>query len=174
MTEEKPMTSQSNDDESVRILPPSYKLKEKIGMDVKLSEIFTAERIAAAQKTIDDTQGEFVAWAQADLAELEQSYLAISLNTDNYPKSHIEKIRTIAFSLKGQAGTFGYPLGSEVAKSLYRYTVDHGNYNADNLVVLRKHIDALQVILQQNIQGEAGAMGAELMGSLEKLVTKFK
>lgn len=174
MSDEKPMTSQTNDDESVRILPPSYKLKEKIGMDVKMSEIFTAERIAAAQKAIDDTQVEFVEWAQKDLGELENIYETIAKDPEHYPKSCIEKIRNIAFSLKCQAGTFGYPLGSEVAKSLYRYTVDHGDYNRDNLIVVRKHIDALQVILQQNIQGDGGTMGTDLMGSLEKLVNKFR
>lgn len=174
MSDKKPVTSLTADDEeSVRILPPSYELKEKIGKNINLKEIFTPERIAAAQQAIDDTQAEFVEWAHKDLVELEHTYRTISADPVNAPASRIDKVSKIAFSLKCQSGTFGYPLGSAVAKSLYRYTVNHGKYNSDNLIVLRKHIDALHVIFQQNIQGEGGAMGDELMGSLEKLVVKF-
>jgi hypothetical protein len=172
MSDDKPMTSMSDDEESVRILPPSYRLKEKIGMDVKMSEIFTPERIAAAQKAIDDTQSEFVGWAQKDLVELEHAYRTMEKDPSSV-ESRSEKVRKIAFSLKCQAGTFGYPLGSEVAKSLFRYTVDHAPYSKESLIVLRKHIDALMVIFQQNIQGEGGKMGEELLGSLDKLVAKF-
>jgi chemotaxis protein histidine kinase CheA len=174
MSDKKPMTSLNDDDaESVRILPPSYSIKEKIGMNVNLNEIFTPERIAAAQEIINETQAEFVSWASKDLVELEHAYRHMEKEPEKTPASRIEKIRKIAFSLKCQSGTFGYPLGSDVAKSLYRYTVDHGKYNKDNIVVLRKHIDALQVIFQQNIQGEGGQMGDELMHSLEKLVDKL-
>jgi hypothetical protein len=171
MSEQNPQANQ--DDEDVRILPPDYSIKEKIGMDVNLSEIFTPDRIAQAQKAIDDTQAEFVEWAYKDLVELEHTYRSIAEKPEDAPASRVEKVRKIAFSLKCQAGTFGYPLGSEVAKSLYKYTTTHGSYTSGNVVVLRKHIDALQVILQQNIQGEGGKMGAELMTGLEKLVAKF-
>lgn len=166
----KPETQQ---DDSIRILPPDYSLKEKIGMNVNLRDIFTPERIAQAQKSIDDSQAEFVNWAQKDLVDLEHTYRHIAENPEAAPDSRTEKIRKIAFSLKCQSGTFGYPLGSEVARSLYKYTTDHGRFTSENIVVLRKHIDALQVILQQNIQGEGGTMGAELMTGLEKLVAKF-
>lgn len=173
MTDKNPGANLSDNEETVRILPPDYSIKQKIGMHVNLSEIFTPERIAAAQKAIDDTQAEFVDWAHKDLVELEHTYRAIAADPAAAPASRMDKVRKIAFSLKCQSGTFGYPLGSEVARSLYKYTSEHDGYNADNLIVLRKHIDALQVILQQNIQGEGGAMGNELRTSLEKLVSKF-
>lgn len=172
MNDKKPVTSLQNSEDSVRILPPSYALKEKIGMNVNLHEIFTPERIAAAQKAIDDTQAEFVGWATKYLVELEDAYRGMAADLGN-ASVQIEEIRKIAFSLKSQAGTFGYPLGSEVAKSLYKFLGEKRKYNTDNIVVVRKHIDALQVILQQNIQGEGGVMGNELMDNLKKLVAKF-
>ncbi|MCH2548220.1 MAG: hypothetical protein MK052_11520 [Alphaproteobacteria bacterium] len=174
MNDKKPMTSLNNDDDAVRILPPNFNIKEKIGMNVNLSEIFTPERIAEAQQVIDDTQAEFVDWATKDLVELEHTYRIIAKDPANANATRIEKIRKIAFSLKCQAGTFGYPLGSDVAKSLYSYTTKHDSYTADNIAVLRKHIDALQVILQQNIQGEGGTMGKELIDGLEKLIKKYQ
>lgn len=173
MSDKNPKPEAKQDDESVRILPPDYSLKEKIGKNVSLKDIFTPERVAQAQQAIDDTQAEFVEWAHKDLVELEHTYRHIAENPEAAPESRTEKVRKIAFSLKCQSGTFGYPLGSEVARSLYKYTTEHGKFTSENIVVLRKHIDALQVILQQNIQGEGGTMGTELMTSLEKLVAKF-
>ena len=68
MSEENRRNMQSNDAD---ILPPDFSIKRKIGMDVNLNQIFTAERIAAAQKTIDDTQADYVQWAMQDVSQLD-------------------------------------------------------------------------------------------------------
>lgn len=174
MTENKSSSQQNREDDTVRVLPPDFSLKKKIGMNVNLNEIFTPERIAQAQKTIDDTQAEFVSWAQKDLIELDHAYRAIARNPEEAPQERIDKVRKLAFSLKCQSGTFGFDLGSNVAKSLYSYTVRHEKYDRDNIAVLRKHIDSLEVIFQQNIQGDGGDIGKELSDKLEKLIAKFE
>lgn len=167
-------TSPGFQDDSVKILPPDFSLKKKIGANVNISEIFTPERIEAAQKTINDTQSEFISWAAKDLTDLEHAYHAVARDPATAPAAKIDAIRRIAFSLKAQSGTFGFNLGSEVAKSLYDYMMKHTTYSAENITVIRKHLDALQVIFQQNIQGDGAAIGAELMQNLHKLVTKFE
>lgn len=171
MTDKIPTPLQSED--SVRILPPDFSLKRKIGMDIKLSEIFTPERIAAAQEAIDETRSEFVEWAQRDLMELEHAYRAIQRNETDNKLLKADKIRKLAFSLKCQSGTFGFDLGSSVAKSLYDFFNKHQALDADEMLVLRKHLDALQVIFQQNIQGDGADIGQELMATLDKLTAKF-
>jgi chemotaxis protein histidine kinase CheA len=163
--------SMINDEESVRILPPDYALKKKIGVNVNLREIFTPERITAAQKTIDDTQSDFIEWAHEDLKKLNSAHHA--MEQDPHHKESAETMRKLAFSLKCQAGTFGFDLGSEVARSLNLYLQDHNEYNEGHIAVLRKHIDALEVIFQQNVQGQGGKIGEELMDGLQKLINKY-
>lgn len=171
MSDDKPITSANEGDDSVRILPPDFSIKEKIGRDVDLSTIFTPERIAAAQKAIDDTQSEFVGWANKDLVELDHAFRALEKTPDD--RVRIDKILKIAFSLKCQCGTFGFQLGSEVADSLYIYINEHPKLQAEQLTVIRKHIDSIGVILHQNIQGDGNKIGTELMANLHKLVKKL-
>lgn len=159
--------------DGIRILPPDFTLKQKIGPNVDLSKIFTPERIAAAQKTIDETQKEFVQWAEKDLVELEHAFKALERDSSHSDSGKIEKIRKIGFSLKCQAGTFGYDLGSEVANSLYLFMMKHAALTNDQMVVVRKHIDALQIIFHENILGDKDATGIELMDNLTRLVAKF-
>ena len=172
MSDKNQSTSLNDDDDSVRILPPDFSIKEKIGRDVDLASIFTPERIAAAQKAIDDTQSEFVGWANKDLVELDHTFRALERNPDD--KAKLEKILKIAFSLKCQCGTFGFQLGSEVADSLYTYINAHPVIGPEQLMVIRKHIDSVGVILHQNIQGDGNKIGSELMANLRKLVAKFE
>lgn len=160
-------------DNNVQILPPEYSLKEKIGKHINLRDIFTPERIAAAQQIIDDTQAEFINWAQQDLTILEEAYRTLEKHIGNADvAAPLTAIRKTAFSLKCQSGTFGFTLGSDVAKSLYDYSMHHERYTQENLAVIRKHIDALHVILHQNIQGSGAQLGEELMDNLRKLVSK--
>ncbi len=166
-------TPTNNQQDDVRILPPDFSLKKKIGVDVNLKDIFTTERIAAAQQAIDNTQVEFVEWAKQDLLASEKAYKEIEDAPDNAPQESINTLRKLAFSLKSQSGTFGYPLGSEVANSLYVYTGYHTEYDEQNIQVLAKHIDALSVILHQNVQGDGGAIGTDLRAELAKLAEKF-
>lgn len=172
MTDKKTDAPAGKPDEETHILPPDYSIKKKIGMDVDLRKIFTPERIQVAQKAIDDTQSDFVSWAQKDLAELEHAYRTLQQEIGNSSPSSLQKIRKIAFSLKSQSGTFGFQLGSDVADSLYSYINQH-DIDDENIQVIRKHIDALQVILQQNIQGDGQQIGAELKDNLNKLIAKF-
>ena len=171
---EKPLTSLNDDENAVRILPADFSIKKKIGINVDLKQIFTPERIEAAQKTIDDTKSDFIKWAQKDLEDLEDAYSQLQKNLNGAQEPEVEKIRKLAFSLKCQAGTFGFDLGSEVARSMNNYINTHPTYDATTVTVLRKHIDALQVIFEQNIQGMGDKMGSELMDNLTKLVAKYE
>lgn len=157
----------------VKILEPDFALKKKIGEKINIADIFTPERIAEAQQAIDDTQAEFLLWAEKDLAELDRAYKDFAVDPEG-AFYELDRIRKIAFSVKCQAGTFSFALASEVAKSLYNYTMKHDKgYTPERLSVLQKHIEAIRTIITKNIQGEGGPIGAELKDSLEKLVSKF-
>lgn len=168
-----PVGTESEEFPDVKIIDPDFALKKKIGEKVNISDIFTPERIAEAQKAIDDTQAEFLLWADKDLAELDLAFKDFAADPDgNF--FELDRIRKIAFSVKCQAGTFGFALASEVGRSLYNYAMKHDKgYTPERLSVLQKHIEAIRTIITKNIQGEGGPIGAELKDSLEKLVNKF-
>lgn len=56
---------------------------------------------------------------------------------------HIKRIQDQAHELRNQGGTFGYPLLSRVAKSLYDYCETRRDASDDHLTVIKVHVDTL-------------------------------
>lgn len=89
-------------------------------------------------------------------------------------------LRKKAHDIKGQAGSFGYLLATDVAQSLVRAVIpildefDRRNYRAIALrALLSAHVDALKLISDQRIKGDGGAEGRELLGELNAHLVRF-
>ncbi|MFX4220488.1 MAG: hypothetical protein ACMVO3_05585 [Thalassobaculum sp.] len=83
------------------------------------------------------------------------------------------KLRSLLHDLRGQAGTFGYPLVSQVGDSACKFIDLSSEIGATEVEVLNMHVDALKAISQAKIKGDGGPIGAELMGGLRKVILKY-
>lgn len=162
----------SHDTDDARILEPDFSLKRKIGEDIDVSRIFTPERIAEAQQAIDDKKEEFLEWASKDLAALDEAYRDFTA-APVAAFFELDHMRRLSFSLKCQAGTFGFGLASEIARLLHQYLMQHSEFTENHLLVTRKHIEALRAVLVGKIQGNGGQTGKELLAHLKMLTDKF-
>lgn len=163
---------QQHDADDVVELQPDFALKNKIGKDVNISEIFNTEAIKASQQVINDSQKDFLKWVENDLRNLE-SYFAAVRKDQSKGDEAVTEVKKAAFSIKAQSGTFGFDLGSAVAKSLYDFCENNYTQNPDHLVILRKHIDTLKTIFHKKIVGDGGKVGAAVHTALGKLIKKY-
>lgn len=83
------------------------------------------------------------------------------------------QLRVLLHDLRGQAGTFGYPLVSQVGDSACKFIDLSSEIGATEVEVLNMHVDALKAISQAKIKGDGGPIGAELMGGLRKVIQKY-
>lgn len=83
------------------------------------------------------------------------------------------KLRSLLHDLRGQAGSFGYPLVSQVGDSACKFIDLSSEIGATEVEVLNMHVDALKAISQAKIKGDGGPIGAELMGGLRKVILKY-
>ena len=84
-----------------------------------------------------------------------------------------KKINALAHDLKGQGGTFGYPLITTFAGSLFKFT-DANARQTDNYVqIVNAHIDAIRAVVAGKIQGDGGRTGRELRLVLEDAIAKY-
>ena len=76
--------------------------------------------------------------------------------------------------MRGQGGTFGYPLISHFGDSLYDASLfKTGIPITDNHVeVAMAHVDAMNAVIKGRINGDGGAIGKELRLTLEKAIEK--
>jgi len=155
-----------------KILPPDYTLKKIIGENVDIKEMFSEEVVVKAQATIDQHKDNFLDWVVKDVASLNEHYKKAANKVTR--KKNVADIEQIAHQTKAQGGMFNFGLATQVAKSLEQFCQKHINPSDEQLVVIGKHIDTLTVIFSQNITGDGGAVGKELMDNLSKLVDKYK
>lgn len=152
---------------------PNFTLKEKIGKDVSIGEILNTENVRDSQQVIDNTRKDFVKWVRNDVSNLESFYDQAALDPDN-ALPFVVDIQKTAFSIKAQSGTFGYDLASAIAKSLYDFC--ENNYvvgDAKHILVIRKHIDTLNVIFRKDVKGDGGKLGQAVYSALGKLIAHF-
>lgn len=161
------------EDSEVVELKPDFSLKNKIGKDVQLRDVFTKESIKESQQVINDSQKDFLKWVENDLKNLENAYSSARADPSASTVS-ADEIKRGAFSIKAQAGTFGFTLGSAIAKSLYDFCEkDYREAEPGHLIVIRKHIDTLNTIFHQRIEGDGGKIGLAIHKDLGRLIEKY-
>jgi hypothetical protein len=84
-----------------------------------------------------------------------------------------QSLAVIAHDIRGQAGSFGYPLATEVARSLGIVLRNDAGRIEALVPVIDAHIGALAVIAARAITDDGGSAGAELMAGLRLTLEKF-
>ena len=171
MAKEEGVAIETEEDEGVVEYKPDLSLKEKIGVNLK--EILTTEVVKSSQEVITKSQKDFLKWVDNDLSTMENGYTALAKAPENGREAAYE-IQKAAFSCKSQAGTFGFDLGSAIAKSLYDFLEnDYVEGDRNHTLVIRKHIDTLNTIFHRKIDGDGGKLGNAVYSELGKLINKF-
>lgn len=156
---------------SADIYAPNHTIRISLGEDVRAQDILTEAVVEEAQDVLQQAEGEFLVWAREDIAKLEEAYSELRHRLGD-PTAHY-LLLTAAYSIKAQAGIFGYALGTEIGKMLVDYMQHNPVMDTNRLIVVRKHIDAINVIFSQKIKHNGQALGRELIASLGALTTKL-
>ena len=106
---------------------------------------------------------------------LERARLDIETLSDAYARAvadpaergvQLERIAGLAHDVEGQGGSFGYPLMSVIGASLSGFCRATKRCGDDQLELIKTHIDAMQAVIANRLEGSGGARGAELVGLL--------
>jgi len=124
-----------------------------------------------AEATLERQAMDFTDWAKNYLAKLSKIAEAAGLNPTGR-KKHFEEMNMVAHELRGQGGTFGYPLITVFAKSLYDATQPGCPEGDAALGVVKAHTDAMRAVIRDKISGDGGEIGRELLKSLKVAIDR--
>ncbi len=153
------------------IFAANAQIKAQLGEGVRAQDILNDAVVSQAQEVIHGAESEFLSWARDDIEKLEAAYEDMVLRHGDPMAHHL--MLTAAYSIKAQAGIFGYDLGTLVGKMLVEYMQQNPVIEASRMLVVRKHIDAIKVIFNQQIKEAGQVVGKELIASLHALVAKM-
>lgn len=150
------------------IYPPNN-LKSKITVDSSTVDIVAMNQ---AEMAITDMAEDYLGWVKDDLAKLQGAYDKAVKEPDKAAEAK-EEMYGFAHDIKGQGGSFGYPLMTAVGNHLCKFMEGvEGTLNAAQLQVVKVHIDTLQVIILERMEGDGGKAGARLLKGLDMVVEK--
>ncbi len=158
------MTDKAND---VQIIPQSNFLAAKIGKDGPDPETMFARAEAAVAKLQDD----YAAWADQDIDNL-CAVLEVAKASAAERPQNLRKVFDIVHDMRGQGGTFGYTLVTEVGNSLCRYLETLEDAGEREMEVVEAHADALRTVIRQKVKGDGGHLGREIVDGLHQAVEK--
>lgn len=150
----------------VRVLNPPNFLKQKI----KMAPGVLDELLAHADRMVEGLQGEFDAATDMRIRRLSEAFERRWLLSASRDAAVLE-LRRLCHDIKGEAGTFGYPLLSDIAELFGDYLRETPGA-AQRREAVKGYIDAFQVMWMHKIKGEGGEHGRQLLASLIKLNEK--
>lgn len=114
---------------------------------------------------------DFTEWARGYLTKLTR-LCDQALEQPSGRRRQLEEINMLAHELRGQGGTFGYPLISIFGKMLYDATGASCREDDNMVEIVRAHIDAMRAVLRDKVSGDGGMVGRELLASLKSAIKK--
>lgn len=149
-------------------------LKEKLmgaGAGAGAQAAVSEEALAKVEANLKDMAEDYPDWVMASVEKLRELH-ARCVDTVTDRKRNYDLIRGQAFEMKGQGGTFGYPLISTFASSLYD-TTGPGAQDSDATVeIIKSHVDSIAAVIKERVKGPGGDIGRDLAAGLKAAIEK--
>ena len=114
----------------------------------------------------------WLAQAERDLAQVDKLLESMTRAGAALPMQS-KQLHGIVHNLKGQAGTFGFALLSQIAATLCQIIREHaGELVPAYLPILRAHHAALKFVLLRRLEGDGGDAGLAILAKLTAIQSK--
>jgi len=157
------------EDAAPRLYRPPNRLREKLGeLDGPDPELL----IARAEAGIAELKERYISWANADLSSLYNALDAARAHLGNR-QDHMGQMHEIAHNMRGQAGTFGYPLIADIGNSLCSFVDSAMKFGDGELEAVELHVQAIHTVISGKVEGQGDKTARQMLDGLSKVSTKI-
>ena len=158
---------------TVRFYRFKNRLKEKCAGLAPGDAGISDEALAEAEAALSAMAEDYPDWVSSLIDRLAEQHRRC-VDTPEERKEFFAEVGRIAHDMKGQGGTFGYPLISHFGESLYQFTKPREAYSDDDVEIVKAHIDAMSAVIKDRVSGDGGEIGQQLTDSLNEAIEKYK
>ncbi|HIJ62412.1 MAG TPA: phosphorelay protein [Rhodospirillaceae bacterium] len=131
-----------------------------------------AQRLEQAEAMISALAPEYLSWVIDDLKRL-QSALDVALATaEDARPAAVRAIFEISHDMKGQGGSFNYGMITQVGALLCNFIEARASFDAQEMEVIRLHVEAMRLVIGQKMEGDGGRPGQSLLKGLQAVIAK--
>lgn len=150
-----------------QIINPPNQLQKKVGTGG-----LEPGALKKAEKVFDTLRPEFEATAKTAVEKLAAASAALMAAPNDIRKR--QDVYMIAHELRGQGGSYGYPLVTKFGDQLCRYLDATDFLDAKGLVIVKAAADAIAVVINAAVTGDGGDTGRTLAEMLDKALAQAK
>lgn len=129
--------------------------------------------LARAEAAIASLGEEFLGWIEQDVKAAQHKFDAISDLPEDERDHAMQELFTILHDMKGQGGSFGFPLVTSIANNLCRFMETRTSFGQAEMEAILLHISALRLVVAERLSGDGGTKGEKLLKGLELVLQKF-
>ncbi|NQU61872.1 MAG: hypothetical protein HQ512_12135 [Rhodospirillales bacterium] len=115
------------------------------------------EAVLRAVNAAEDLMEGYQGWAVDDLQKLWEAFQKTAASGTD-----VSKMYDIVHEVRGQGGSFGFPLISSIGDSLCKYLDRRKSLSSVELEVIKIHILAMKAVFRQSLKGDAGGLAQEI------------
>ena len=119
-------------------------------------------QIAKAEESLNVLKEEFGGWMERELERLDEALAAFVAAPNSEKPGFFRAVHDV----RGQAGTFGFPLAGRIADNLCRLLDAAIQVPAD---IVSAHVHAIRAVVRENATGANHPVGVMLAKSLERV-----
>lgn len=153
---------------TVQIIRPPNTIKTKVSGSGGPSQ----EMLAKAEAAISKMSEDYPEWAMNDVERLDILIKQAKPGVGS-GKELMEAAFKLAHDMRGQGGSFGYPLMTRIANSLCRFVEELKAVDEGALQICMAHVKSMRAVLQSKVKGTGGEIGAQIAEGLETAVEKY-
>lgn len=137
------------------MIKPARRLGDKVG---KTGGPTRHQAVLRALNATENLSEAYQGWAVDDLQNLWQKFQMSAPGEG----ANIRAMFDIAHEIRGQGGSFDFPLITKIGDSLCKFLEPLDNLADRDLEVIKIHILAMKAVFQQSLKGDSGDIGREL------------
>jgi hypothetical protein len=155
-----------------QIINPPNRLKSKVSMGGPGA--VDPERLARAEAVIEQMTANYLEWVETDLKKLEIDLASLVPGADD--AETVERIYRTSHDIKGQGGSFGYQLMTEVGALMCRYieNLDGKSLTGEDIELMNLCHGSMRAVISGRLAGDGGEAGREVLNGLSKVAEKVK
>lgn len=128
------------------------------------------EMVDKAEAVIAGLRSAYLDWVAEDVRKLNALFDQTAAAPLAGRPALMKAVFTIAHDVKGQGGSFGFDLMTQVGNQLCRTVEARTDWPDQSLILVRRLLDAMGRILSQSLSGDGGDDGRALLADLRQAV----
>lgn len=128
----------------------------------------SSDVVARAEAALQALAGQFSRWLEDEIEKLDA--VRERIGAEGLAGEAGEDLYTHAHDLKGLGGTYGFPIVTRIAGSLCMLVEDPDRRTLAPLALIESHIEAIKIMVRENIREDIHPMGGAMAASLENQV----